>query len=204
MTWQLWPASARSQFHAYFASPMRSRRRCGGVSMPPSGTRLCAEYCGQPACLASRTHAIGVIVPTLYNVIFAGISLHSARRASRGGLSRSSSSIAGIRAGRKMPSRYCSANGSKRSSSPAFIIHRLHHQLLMWAHLPVVETFELSPDPIDLNIGMLQDRAGQAATQHSSTDGFSVLPFWRAISTIVPSPLRRLSPGNAGSGPGEP
>ncbi len=126
---------------------------------------------------SSRTHAIGVIVPTLYNVIFAEylFALHDVL----------------VGAGFQVivvNSRYSEQEEENAvkvllgQRVEAIIIAGIHHtplarQLLTRAHLPVVETFELSPDPIDLNIGMLQDRAGQAATQHLIDRGFQRIAF---------------------------
>ncbi len=126
---------------------------------------------------SSRTHAIGVIVPTLYNVIFAEylFALHDVL----------------VGAGFQVivvNSRYSEQEEENAikvllgQRVEAIIIAGIHHtplahQLLIRAHLPVVETFELSPDPIDLNIGMLQDRAGQAATQHLIDRGFKRIAF---------------------------
>lgn len=126
---------------------------------------------------SSRTHAIGVIVPTLYNVIFAEylFALHDVLVA------------AGFQV-IVVNSRYSEQEEENAikvllgQRVEAIIIAGTHHtplarQLLTRAHLPVVETFELSPDPIDLNIGMLQDRAGQAATQHLIDQGFERVAF---------------------------
>lgn len=126
---------------------------------------------------SSRTHAIGVIVPTLYNAIFAEylFALHDVLVA------------AGFQV-IVVNSRYSEQEEENAikvllgQRVEAIIIAGTHHtplarQLLTRAHLPVVETFELSPDPIDLNIGMLQDRAGQAATQHLIDQGFDRVAF---------------------------
>jgi LacI family transcriptional regulator, gluconate utilization system Gnt-I transcriptional repressor len=126
---------------------------------------------------SSRTHAIGVIVPTLYNVIFAEylLALHEVL----------------VDAGFQVivvNSRYSESEEENAIKAllgqrvEAIIIAGVHHtalsrQLLAQAQLPVVETFELSPDPIDLNIGMSQERAGQAATRHLIERGFRRIAF---------------------------
>ncbi|MEB3043751.1 LacI family DNA-binding transcriptional regulator [Rhizobium mulingense] len=115
---------------------------------------------------SSRTHTIGVIVPTLYNVIFAEylFALHDILVA------------AGFHV-LVVNSRYSQIEEENAIKAllgqrvEAIIITGTHHtplsrQLLSQARLPVVETFELSPEPIDLNIGMSQENAGQTATQH--------------------------------------
>ncbi|SEI09981.1 transcriptional regulator, LacI family [Rhizobium tibeticum] len=126
---------------------------------------------------SSRTHTIGVIVPTLYNVIFAEylFALHDVL----------------IAAGFQVivvNSRYSEVEEENAIKAllgqrvEAIIIAGIHHtplsrQLLMKAHLPVVQTFELSDDPINLNIGMSQERAGHAATRHLIDRGFQRITF---------------------------
>ncbi|MBX5217749.1 MULTISPECIES: LacI family DNA-binding transcriptional regulator [unclassified Rhizobium] len=126
---------------------------------------------------SARTHAIGVIVPTLYNVIFAEylFALHDVLVA------------AGFQV-IVVNSRYSEIEEENAIKAllgqgvEAIIITGTHHtplsrQLLAQAHLPVVETFELSADPIDLNIGMSQEQAGQTATQHLIERGLRRIAF---------------------------
>jgi LacI family gluconate utilization system Gnt-I transcriptional repressor len=126
---------------------------------------------------SSRSHTIGVIVPTLYNVIFAEylFALHEVL----------------INAGFQVivvNSRYSEIEEENAIKAligqrvEAIIIAGIHHtplarQLLAQAHLPVIETFELSQDPIDINIGMSQERAGHAATGHLLQQGFRRIAF---------------------------
>ncbi|TCR72674.1 LacI family DNA-binding transcriptional regulator [Rhizobium sp. BK376] len=126
---------------------------------------------------SARTHTIGVIVPTLYNVIFAEylLALHEVL----------------VDAGFQVVvvnSRYSEIEEENAIKAllgqrvEAIIIAGIHHtaharQLLEHANLPVVETFELSQDPIDINIGMSQESAGQAATQHLIKRGFKRIAF---------------------------
>ncbi|OWW04788.1 GntR family transcriptional regulator [Rhizobium sp. R72] len=126
---------------------------------------------------SSRTHTIGVIVPTLYNVIFAEylFALHEVL----------------IPAGFQVivvNSRYSEAEEENAIKAllgqrvEAIVIAGIHHtplsrQLLKQAHLPIVETFELSDDPINLNIGMSQERAGHIATRHLIDRGFQKIAF---------------------------
>ncbi|WP_028749216.1 LacI family DNA-binding transcriptional regulator [Rhizobium mesoamericanum] len=126
---------------------------------------------------SSRTHMIGVIVPTLYNVIFADylFALHEVL----------------IAAGFQVivvNSRYSEIEEENAIKAllgqrvEAIIIAGIHHtslsrQLLVRARLPVVETFELSDDPISLNIGMSQEDAGYTATRHLLDRGFRRIAF---------------------------
>jgi len=126
---------------------------------------------------SSRTHAIGVIVPTLYNVIFAEylFALHEVL----------------VDAGFQVivvNSRYSEIEEENAIMAllgqrvEAVIVAGVHHtrharQLLVHSNLPVVETFELSDDPINVNIGMSQERAGQAATRHLIARGFQNIVF---------------------------
>mgnify|MGYP000193872664 CR=1 FL=1 len=64
----------------------------------------------------------------------------------------------------------------------AIILAGVHHtalarQLLKQARLPVVETFELTNDPVDINIGMSQEDAGHAATMHLIERGYRRISF---------------------------
>jgi LacI family gluconate utilization system Gnt-I transcriptional repressor len=126
---------------------------------------------------SARTHAIGVIVPTLYNVIFAEYlqALHEMLVA------------AGFQVV-VVNSRYSEIEEENAIKAllgqrvEAIIIAGIHHtaharHLLAHANLPVVETFELSQDPIDINIGMSQESAGRAATQHLIQRGFHRIAF---------------------------
>ena len=126
---------------------------------------------------SSRTHTIGVIVPTLYNVIFAEylLALHEVL----------------IGAGFQVMvvnSRYSEVEEENAIKAllgqrvEAIIIAGIHHtalsrQLLVQANLPVVQTFELSDDPINLNIGMSQELAGYTATRHLIDQGFRRVAF---------------------------
>lgn len=130
---------------------------------------------------SARSHAIGVIVPTLYNVIFAEylLALHEIL----------------VDAGFQVivvNSRYSEIEEENAIKAllgqrvEAVIIAGIHHttharQLLTRAHLPVVETLELSQDPIDINIGMSQESAGRAATQHLIQRGFKRIAFLSGI-----------------------
>ncbi len=126
---------------------------------------------------SSRTHTIGVIVPTLYNVIFAEylFALHEVLV------------VAGFQV-IVVNSRYSEIEEENAIKAllgqrvEAIIITGIHHtarsrQLLAQAHVPIVQTFELSDDPINLNIGMSQERAGHTATRHLLGRGFRQIAF---------------------------
>jgi LacI family gluconate utilization system Gnt-I transcriptional repressor len=126
---------------------------------------------------SSRSHAVGIIVPTLYNVIFAEYlaALHEV-------LVEHGFQLIVVN------SRYSEIEEENAIKAllgqrvEAIIIAGVHHttlsrQLLANAHVPVVETFELSPDPIHINIGMSQERAGHAATRHLIDRGLRRVAF---------------------------
>ena len=73
---------------------------------------------------SSRTHAIGVIVPTLYNVIFAEYLFALHEVLVDAGFQVSSSTAAIPRSRRKTRSRRYWDKRSRRSSSPVFTIRR--------------------------------------------------------------------------------
>ena len=114
---------------------------------------------------SSRSHAVGVIVPTLYNVIFAEYlqALHEVF----------------LEAGFQVVvvnSRYSKDEEEQAVRTllgqrvEAIIIVGVDHtplatRMLKQSKIPVIETFELSKDPIGINIGLSQTRAGFDATQ---------------------------------------
>ena len=112
-----------------------------------------------------RSHAVGVIVPTLYNIIFAEylLALHEV-------FLDSGFQIVVVN------SRY-SANEEEQAIRTllgqrveAIIIVGVDHtpmarRLLQQSRVPVIETFELTDDPIDINIGLSQSQASYDATK---------------------------------------
>ena len=114
---------------------------------------------------SSRSHSVGVIVPTLYNVIFAEYlsALHDV-------FLDSGFHVVVVN------SRY-SADEEEQAIRTllgqhveAIIIVGVDHTAMARRHLlqskvPVIETFELTDDPIDINIGLSQSRAGYDATK---------------------------------------
>ncbi|WP_210324349.1 LacI family DNA-binding transcriptional regulator [Aestuariivirga litoralis] len=115
---------------------------------------------------SARSHSVGVIVPTLYNVIFADYlrALHEV-------FPNAGFQVVVVN------SRYSAIEEEKAVRTllgqrvEAIVIVGVDHtpmtrRLLKQAKIPVVETFELSDDPVDVNIGLSHVAAGRAATQH--------------------------------------
>ena len=113
---------------------------------------------------SSRSHSVGVIVPTLYNVIFAEylLALHEV-------FLGSGFQVVVVN------SRYSASEEEDAIRTllgqrvEAIIIVGVDHtpmarRLLQQSRVPVIETFELTDDPIDINIGLSQSRAGFRAT----------------------------------------
>lgn len=114
---------------------------------------------------SSRSHAVGVIVPTLYNVIFADylLALHEVFLAANFQVV-------------VVNSRYSAQEEEQAIRTllgqhvEAIIIVGVDHtpmarRLLQQSKVPVIETFELTDDPVDINIGLSQMRAGYDATK---------------------------------------
>jgi LacI family transcriptional regulator, gluconate utilization system Gnt-I transcriptional repressor len=115
---------------------------------------------------SSRTHAIGVIVSSLTNGVFADYlrALHDTL----------------LPAGFQVvvfSSRYSSTEEEKVIATligqhpEAIIIAGIDQtpharRLLERSGVPVVQTFELTDDPIDINVGLSQRQAGYAATRY--------------------------------------
>jgi LacI family transcriptional regulator, gluconate utilization system Gnt-I transcriptional repressor len=126
---------------------------------------------------SSRSHAIGVIVPTLYNVIFAEylLSLHEL-------LVGSGFQVIVVN------SRYSAEEEENAIRTllgqrvEAIIIVGTHHtpmgrRMLQQARVPVIETFELTDDPIDINIGLSQHQAGADTTRFLLNAGHRRISF---------------------------
>ena len=116
---------------------------------------------------SSRTQLIGVIVPTLYNVIFADylLALHEA-------LISEGFQIVVVN------SRYSESEEEAAIKTligqrvEAIVVAGARHtplarRILTRSRVPVIETFELAEDPIGLNIGLSQQEAAAAAIASS-------------------------------------
>ena len=115
---------------------------------------------------SSRTHLVGVIVPTLYNTIFAEylLAIHEML----------------IEAGFQIVvvnSRYSESEEEAAIKTligqrvEAIVVAGVRHTplartLLLQSHVPVIETFDLAEDPVGINIGLSQMKAATVATQH--------------------------------------
>ncbi|MFT3987989.1 LacI family DNA-binding transcriptional regulator [Aestuariivirga sp.] len=126
---------------------------------------------------SNRSHSIGVIVPTLYNVIFAEYlqALHEIF----------------LPAGFQVivvNSRYSTEEEENAVRAllgqrvEAVIVVGVDHsplarRLLQQSHVPVIETFQISPDPIGINIGLDHRRAGADATHCLIACGFRRVGF---------------------------
>lgn len=126
---------------------------------------------------SARSHAIGVIVPTLYNVIFSEYlqALHEVL----------------LPAGFQLVvvnSRYSQADEEKAVRTllgqrvEAMIIvgvnHTpLTHRMLARARIPVIETFQIAQNPIGLNIALDQVQAGYDATRFLLDKGYRRVGF---------------------------
>lgn len=126
---------------------------------------------------SSRSHAIGVLVPTLYNVIFSEYlqALHEVF----------------LPAGFQVVvvnSRYSQAEEEKAVRTllgqrvEAMVIVGVNHtvltrRMLTRARIPVVETFQIAREPIGLNIALDQVQAGYDATRFLLEKGYRRIGF---------------------------
>lgn len=126
---------------------------------------------------SARSHAVGVIVPTLYNVIFAEYlqALHEVF----------------LPAGYQLVvvnSRYSQEEEENAvrvllgQRVEAMIIVGVNHtplarRLLLRARIPVVETFQIARDPVGLNIALDQVQAGYDATRFLLQRGYGRVGF---------------------------
>ena len=114
---------------------------------------------------SSRSHAIGVIVPTLYNIIFAEylLALHEV-------FLESGYQVIVVNSHYSLHEEEQAIRTLLGQRVEAIIIVGTDHtpmarRLLQKSRVPVIETFELTDDPIDINIGMSQSQAGYDATK---------------------------------------
>jgi LacI family gluconate utilization system Gnt-I transcriptional repressor len=115
---------------------------------------------------SSRTQVIGLVVPTLYNVIFADylLALHEE-------LIGEGFHIVVVNSGYSETEEEEAVKTLLGHRAEAIVVAGIHHsaltrRLLTRSGTPVIETFELSDDPIGLNIGLSQQEAASVATQH--------------------------------------
>ena len=114
---------------------------------------------------SSRSHAVGVIVPTLYNVIFAEylLALHEV-------FLESGYQVIVVNSHYSLHEEEKAIRTLLGQRVEAIIIVGIDHtpmarRLLQKSRVPVIETFELTDDPIDINIGLSQSQAGYDATK---------------------------------------
>jgi LacI family transcriptional regulator, gluconate utilization system Gnt-I transcriptional repressor len=114
---------------------------------------------------SSRSHAVGVIVPTLYNVIFAEYlqALHEV-------FLDSGFQVVVVNSRYSVDEEEQAIRALLGQRVEAIIIVGVDHtpsarRLLKQARVPVIETFELATDPIGINIGLSHSRAGFDATE---------------------------------------
>lgn len=114
---------------------------------------------------SARSHAVGVIVPTLYNVIFAEFlrALHDV-------FLEAGLQVVVVNSRYSIDEEENAIRTLLGQRVEAMIIVGVDHtplarRILGRAKVPVIETFELTDEPIDINIGLSQKRAGADATR---------------------------------------
>ena len=115
---------------------------------------------------SSRTQVIGIVVPTLYNVIFADylLALHEE-------LIHEGFHLVVVNSRYSEDEEEEAVKALLGQRAEAIVVAGVHHtaltrRLLSRSGIPVIETFELSDDPIGLNIGLSQKEAASVATHH--------------------------------------
>ena len=115
---------------------------------------------------SSRSHIVGVVVPTLYNVIFSEYlqALHEI-------LLPAGFQVIVVNSRYSVEEEENAVRSLLGHQVDAIIMVGVLHSaqtriLLKRARIPVVETFQLAQEPLGINIGLDQERAGFDATQH--------------------------------------
>lgn len=113
---------------------------------------------------SARSHAIGVIVPTLYNVIFSEYlqALHEV-------FLPVGFQVVVVNSRYSLEEEENAVRTLLGQRVEAIIVVGVNHtdltrRLLQQSRIPVIETFQISPDPIGINIGLDQVQAGYDAT----------------------------------------
>ena len=140
---------------------------------------------------SSRTHLIGLVVPTLYNVIFAEylLVLHEM-------LIREGFHVVVVNSRYSEDEEEEAVKALIGQRAEAIVVAGIHHtplarRILTRSRIPVIETLELSPDPIGLNIGFAQQEAAAVATRHLIDGGRRRIAFFagnlddRALERLV-------------------
>ena len=124
-----------------------------------------------------RSYTVGVIVPTLYNVIFAEYlqALHEV-------LLAANFQVVVVNSRYSEHEEEAAIRTLLGQRVEAIIMVGVAHtpmtrRLLMGSKIPVVETFELTVDPVGINIGLSQRAAGRDATRFLLGLGFRNIAF---------------------------
>lgn len=153
-------------------SPELRRRIDAAVHQLAYVPNLAASRLASP-----HSHAIGVIVPTLYNIIFAEYlqALHEV-------FLNSGFQVVVVNSRYSLHEEEQAIRTLLGQRVEAIIIVGVSHtplarRLLQQSKVPVIETFELTDDPIDTNIGLSQSQAGYDATKFLISLGHKNIGF---------------------------
>jgi len=126
---------------------------------------------------SNRSHSIGVIVPTLYNVIFAEYlqALHEI-------FLPAGFQVIVVNSRYSMEEEENAVRTLLGQRVEAVIVVGVDHspltrRLLQQSRIPVIETFQISPNPIGINIGLDHREAGADATRFLIGRGFRRVGF---------------------------
>ena len=126
---------------------------------------------------SARTHSIGVIVPTLYNIIFADYLKALDEIFLPVGFQ-----VVVVNSRYSVEEEEAAIRTLLGQRVEAIVIVGVHHskmsrRMLTQSRIPVIETFQLSPDPIHINIGLDQTQAGYDATSYLIDKGYKNIGF---------------------------
>lgn len=127
---------------------------------------------------SSRTHMVGVIVPTLYNVIFADYLLGLHEILVPAGLQ-----VVVVNSRYSQDEEEAAVKTLIGQRAEAIVVAGIHHtplarRLLARSHMPVVETLELTDRPLGLNVGFSQQAAAAEATRRLIAGGRRRIAFF--------------------------
>jgi LacI family transcriptional regulator, gluconate utilization system Gnt-I transcriptional repressor len=126
---------------------------------------------------SARSHAIGVIVPTLYNVIFSEYlqALHEV-------FLPVGFQVVVVNSRYSREEEESAVRTLLGQRVEAVIVVGVNHtdltrRMLQQSRIPVIETFQISQDPIGINIGLDQVQAGYDATRSLIQAGYRRVGF---------------------------
>ncbi len=129
------------------------------------------------ALASGRTNVIGVLIPSLSNIVFADVlrGVHDAvagtdyqiQIGNMRYLPEEEDRLISLFVGQRPAGLIVTGIGQSEDA----------RRLLVECRLPIVQIMEIAPDPVDMMVGFSHERAGEAAAEHLIAAGYSRIGF---------------------------